>query len=401
MRSHYDVIVNGAGMVGLALTGLLAKHHFSVAVVEAGSLQFKQDDAKTARVSTINHSAMALLKYLGAWSSIPVDSQSTLCAMQVWDDAGSELSFDAQGVGFASLGAVVENRAMVEALFAMYQDHVNIDWFLGNQPAALSREKGAARVRLANNQLLTADLIVGADGAASWVRDQGAFAMTERPYYQKAIVCVIRSSEPHQQVAYQKFINTGPIALLPLADPSLTALVWSADSEVSDNLLQKDVVEFEQALTRMLDYKLGKLTVITQRKQFPLIMRHVDDYVQAQMALVGDAAHSIHPLAGQGVNLGFMDAACLAQTLIDARAKKKSIGEQRVLRRYTRWRKADNAAMIALMRILQEGFAIEHPLAGLLRSLGVNTVNQTQWVKNQFVKVAMGLSEDLPTFVQV
>lgn len=397
----FDVIINGAGMVGLAVAGLLAKNNFAVAVIEKGQLKSNQPTPqKSARVSTINQSAVALLKHLDAWQHIPQPSKSILNAMQVWDTTGGELVFDANNTGHDALGFVIENQAMVAALLTSLENHPNIHWFENTHPTAIKTNDNTLSLMLSDNTNLQTNVLVGADGANSWVRHQINPPMQERPYHQSAIIAIIRSAEPHQQTAYQKFSETGPIALLPLADRHLNALVWSADTLASNALYADPAEAFDQKLTIAFDYKLGKLQSVTEKKQFPLTMRHVDDYVQDHIALVGDAAHTIHPLAGQGVNLGYMDAACLAQTLIDAKAKGKPFYEKRFLRRYTRWRKADNTAMIFAMRFLKEFFGAQHTIINSARSFGVNALNQSDCAKAQFVRIAMGLSDDIPAFLQ-
>jgi 2-octaprenylphenol hydroxylase len=165
--------------------------------------------------------------------------------------------------------------------------------------------------------------------------------------------------------------------------------------------MQKSAELFSQQLTEALDFKLGKLIIISGRSQFPLIMRHVDEYASENCVLVGDAAHTIHPLAGLGVNLGLMDAACLTQVLIDARESKKRLGNLRILRRYTRWRKSENTCIINMMRALQEIFSVDTASSNLIRSMGINMIDRCIPIKNHLMKIAMGQSSDLPTFLQM
>ena len=194
-------------------------------------------------------------------------------------------------------------------------------------------------------------------------------------------------------------METGPVALLPSAHPNRTCLVWSADQLKSDDLMNSDTALFNQLLKNHLDYRLGELKTISPRQQFPLIKRHTNDYVSPHCALIGDAAHTIHPLAGLGANLGFMDAACLAQTLIDAKNNKQPIGELRTLRRYARWRKADNTVTITAMSALKNIFSLNEPTANIARSTGVNLLNQCPIAKSKIMQLAMGRSADLPDFL--
>jgi len=242
-------------------------------------------------------------------------------------------------------------------------------------------------------------LIIGADGGQSWVRAQMGVPVTERPYDQQALVAVLKTEKTHQQMGWQSFLPTGPLGLLPLADDHTMAMVWSNDLAVAERLSALDEKTFNRELSAALNHRLGELHCLTKPVAIPLIMRHVDQYVQPRLALVGDAAHTIHPLAGQGVNLGLMDAACLAQVLVDAQNKQQDIGSLRVLRRYQRWRKGDNALMLAAMRGFKDLFGSKKPGLMQLRSQGFNQVNQLGCVKNAFMRYAMGWQGELPAWL--
>lgn len=380
------LIIIGGGMVGLALAALLSQENFEVTVVEVREFDFS-DTALTARVSTIHLASQRLLRYLNVWEHLEKNA-APLFEMTIWDHTqNAHLQFDSRDVNELQMGWVIENREIVRVLYEK-----------------LIHEK---RVTFLNPYIPTSDffekykhcLIIGADGAHSCVRERMPVSLTARSYFQKAIIAVIQSEKSHENTAFQKFLTTGPAALLPLKNKHHTALVWSADDAVSDALMQKSMDAFSEALTTALDFKLGKLKTISERTQFPLVMQHAEDYVSDHFALVGDAAHTIHPLAGLGVNLGLMDAACLAQTLIDARAQKKPITDLRTLRRYARWRKGDNLLTIAAMRGLKEIFAIDNVYGNFIRSLGVNAVDHCGLIKNNLMKYAMGMSNELPTIL--
>src|SRR3990167_8635801 len=361
MTSSYDTIIIGAGIVGLSLAALLAKHNFSVALIESNAPQLSWDEnVLTARVSAIHNTSKKLLDYLDIWHLLNKKSYSPLHEMKIWDHTrNANLYLNSCDVDESQMGFIVENR-----------------------------------------EILKTNLIVGEDGAHSWVRKQMPITLQTRSYQQKAIIAVIESQHPHNNIAYQKFLTTGPVALLPLFQANHTALVWSADDAVSDDLMKNTQIIFAKILTENLDFKLGELKLISERLQFPLVMRHADDYVSENCALIGDAAHSIHPLAGLGVNLGLMDAACLTQTVIEARIKQKSLGDLKILRRYSRWRKAENAPIIATMRGLKEIFSIDSPSFNFIRTTGINTIDQCTLIKNQLMHIAMGHSRDMPVFLQ-
>lgn len=381
-----SITIIGGGIVGLTLAAILAKNNFSVSIIESKTpkLNWEKDDL-TGRVSAVHLTSAKLFQYL----DLPklLNQSAPLYSMLIWDHTqNAHLHFDSRDVNEKQMGFIIENRAMVKALWEKLMRDERVKIFCPQTPDTSLLEK--------NN------LIIGADGAHSWVRKQMPITMQERSYQQKAIIAVIESEHAHHHCAYQKFLTTGPVALLPLVNSHHTALVWSADNAISDALMQKSDDVFSRELTTALDYKLGKLKCISARAQFPLTMRHAKEYASENFALVGDAAHTIHPLAGLGVNLGLMDAACLAQVLIDARENKKRLGDLRTLRRYTRWRKSENAPVIGAMRGLKKIFAINENTFNSMRSFGINTIDQCTPIKNQLMKIAMGQSDELPAFLQ-
>jgi 2-octaprenylphenol hydroxylase len=381
-----NVIIVGGGIVGLTLAALLAKNDFSVSVIEEKKPELNWDaNHLTARVSAIHFTSCQLFSYLGL-SSLFTQS-APLHEMEIWDHThNAHMHFDSRDANESQMGFIIENRLIVKTLWEKLITDPRVTVLSEQSPETFAFKK--------------TDLIVGADGAHSWVRKHMPISMHERPYQQKAIIAVIESEKPHKNKAIQKFLTTGPVALLPLKNAHHTALVWSADNEISDELFAKSTDDFSQSLTHALDFKLGKLKSISERSQFPLVMRNADEYASENHVLVGDAAHTIHPLAGLGVNLGLMDAAALTQVLMDARAKKKDFGELRILRRYTRWRKSDNNLIICSMRALQEIFALDSHAINLVRSFGINTIDQCSPIKNQLMNMAMGKSSEVPEFLQ-
>lgn len=386
------IIIIGGGIVGLTMAALLAKENAEVAIIESHQPALHWGNL-TARVSAINLKSMQLFNYLNMHFN--QQSLAPLSKMHIWDYAGAEINFDSENIGQSELGFIIENREIIKSLWASLKLNKNIQIFCPHKAKNIVIKDNKVNLVLDNNQSIEADLIIGADGAHSWVRKQMPVKLIERAYNQKAIIAVIQSEKPHKNIAYQKFLTSGPVALLPLSEPNLSALVWSADNNMSDELLLSPENIFNQQLSESMDYKLGSLTIISLREQFELNMRHVDNYVSDKMALIGDAAHTIHPLAGQGVNLGLMDAACLTQVLVDALRQKKPTGDLRVLRRYARWRRADNAEMIFAMKHLKAFFADNSLTANYFRGIGVNAMEQCDWVKNRIMRTATGESCDL------
>ncbi|MCX7125845.1 MAG: FAD-dependent monooxygenase [Gammaproteobacteria bacterium] len=321
MIKSYDTIIIGGGIVGLSLAALLAKNNFSVALIESKTPELIWDENDlTARVSAIHNTSKKLFDYLDVWTLFKKKSYAPLKEMEIWDHTqNAHIHFNSRDVDEDQMGWIVDNREIIKKLWEKLHHECEVDFYCPNKPIQYANKI----LTLDNNQSLKTDLIIGADGAHSWVREQMPVTLQSRSYQQKAIIAAIESQHPHDNIAYQKFLSTGPVALLPLFQANHTALVWSADDLISDELMKKSQDDFARTLTEGLDFKLGKLKIISARSQFPLTMRHADDYVSENCALVGDAAHTIHPLAGLGVNLGLMDAAGLMQTLIDAPIKNQ------------------------------------------------------------------------------
>jgi 2-octaprenylphenol hydroxylase len=257
----------------------------------------------------------------------------------------------------------------------------------------------AVRLELNNGEVLQTRLLVGADGARSWVREQCGIAVTSTDYHQRAVVATVRTEQPHRDTAWQRFLPGGPLAFLPLPE-GYCSIVWSTTPEHADALLAMDETAFCAALTDAFAARLGKVQSAVGRAAFPLSAQHAGRYVQPRIALVGDAAHTIHPLAGQGVNLGFADSAALAEVLIAALQKRQDIGSLGVLRRYERWRKGENLLMLEVMTGFQKLFGSELTAVRQARNLGLNLVQRLMPVKNLIIRRAMGLQGDLPALAR-
>lgn len=378
---QYDAIIIGGGIVGLSLARVLSQHHFSVALVEF-SQHTESSPLPNARVSAIHTASQQFLETLGAWALLPGPTQTPFYKMDIWDHTqGAQLQFNAAELNTPQMGFIIDNHALTIALKNTLK---NVDIYAPCRPIAYTKDAHKIIITLDNQAQLEATLCIGADGPNSWVRQQMTIETHTRAYQQKAIVAVIQTEKPHHHTAYQKFLTTGPIALLPLHNAHHTALVWSADIPISDDLMGLTDTAFSKKLSAELDFRLGNLNVISERTQFSLTMRHVDQYAQDHFVLAGDAAHTIHPLAGLGLNLGLMDVKALAETLINARHKKRMLYDPRILRSYTRWRKAENTCIINAMRGLQEVFAIDHPIFNPCRTIAINGINQVALLKNLF-----------------
>lgn len=228
------------------------------------------------------------------------------------------------------------------------------------------------------------------------MRDQIDVQMKTHDYNHIAIVTTVQTELPHQATAWQRFLKTGPLAFLPLQNPNTSSIVWSTVPEHANELLAMDEVEFRNALCDAFESRLGGIIQIDKRYHFPLQMRHAKNYVKEHIALIGDAAHTIHPLAGQGVNLGLLDALCLVETVVDAVNKHRNYASMTTLRRYERWRKGDNLAMLAMVEMLKSLFMSDKALVKNFRSFGLNFTDRVSFLKNFFAKYALGNRGDLP-----
>lgn len=392
----------GGGIVGLLLAALLADEKINVVVIEAKKPLLHWDTGNLdSRVSAINSVSQRLLKIIGIWQEIHSKAYSPLIKLKIWDGfGGAKIIFDSADVGAPSLGAIVENREMVRALWQRLQNDPYVKLVCPAKPLYLLQSDDFIELELNNKQKIQTFCVVGADGSNSWLREKMKIKLNERPYNQSAIVAVVKTENDHQQTGWQVFLPKAVVALLPLADPHNCAIVWSSTTEEADKLMMMDERTFKVKLNNAFGLQLGEIHCLNSPKSVPLIMRHAKKYVKLRTVLIGDAAHTIHPLAGQGVNLGFMDAACLAQCIIDAQQEKRDVGSSRVLRRYERWRKGDNTIMLAAMRLFKECFGTQFSFIVQARNMGLTITNRFSFLKNFWMKIAMGETSDLPKLMK-
>ena len=395
--THYDqdVIIAGGGIAGLTLSALLAQSGLSVLLLEAHprppAPAFGTDiDQWDRRVSALTPASVGLLRRVGAWAHIDPQRLAPYQSMHVWDAEGTgTIEFDAADVGVSDLGHIVENRITVDALLAVVErsSRVRIEW--GDGVERLVRDRDCMTVTTQAEAEWSAPLLVAADGARSRLRDMAGLKTRSWSYHQGAIVATVALSEPHQGTCFQAFLASGPLALLPLADPCLCSIVWSVDDPEWEQLMSLDSDEFVRALNSALAGNAPNVRAMGPRAVFPLNQSHAIDYVTDRLALVADAAHSIHPLAGQGINLGLADVGVLASIISTAYHDDLDWGKATLLRRYQRRRKTDNLAMMAAMEAFKRGFGNRHPLALAARNIGLNWVNQTPLLKRWFAAQAL------------
>ncbi|WP_455211919.1 UbiH/UbiF/VisC/COQ6 family ubiquinone biosynthesis hydroxylase, partial [Kaarinaea lacus] len=393
----YDVIIIGGGMVGAAFACALADTPLQVALIEGKKpdLQWPKSHYDL-RTSALSRASQRILESLEVWPLIEAMRASPYTDMHVWDSSGNGvIHFDCADIGEPSLGHIVENGVILAALYNRLADIDNISILCPTTPRALSKGLNNYTLAVDQGQTLQAKLIVAADGARSWARQSSGIQVQTQDYHQTAVVTNVKTAEHHQYTAWQVFLPTGPLAFLPLND-GYSSIVWSTSPQQAEDLLAMDDTGFKSALKKAFNSTLGEITELSERGAFPLRSLHAKHYVQSGLALIGDAAHTIHPLAGQGVNLGFADAACLVEVILDALRDGKTIGDYHVLRRYERWRKGDNLSMLTAMSAFKTVFGSRSPFMRSGRNLGFNITNRIVPAKNLLIRHAMGLMGDLP-----
>ena len=397
---QFDILVVGGGMIGSALALGLSRQGWQVGLIEgapAASLMAPAEPANSVddfepRVSAISLASQRLLEELGAWPKVQGSRHCGYREMTVWDGDGTgRIHFDAAELHARSLGTIVENRNIVRALFESLSDS-SVQLLDGVRVRAWSRGQG---VELEDGRCLAARLVVGADGALSRLRQWSGLATREWDYDQQAIVCTVRTSQNHRYTAWQRFSPTGPLAFLPLlneaGDEHFCSIVWSQDTLEARRLMALEAESFRKELEAAIERELGEVLAVSPRFAFPLRQRHAKDYIADGLALVGDAAHTIHPLAGQGANLGYGDVRALLEELERARELGLAPDDASVLARYQRRRKGENLAMMAAMEGFKQLFARDELPVRWLRNTGMRWLNQLAPLKNRIAAEAMGI----------
>jgi 2-octaprenylphenol hydroxylase len=392
----FEVGVVGGGMVGAALACALAQRGFAVVLLESRAPELDWDTSThDLRVSAITRASQNLLDNLGAWPAVAAEQVTPYQSMHVWDKAGiGEIHFDAADLGEPDLGHIVENRVVVRALWQRLRE-TDATLLVPAELRDLARDDSGARITTGDGTLRVG-LVVGADGARSRVRELAGIGTRGEPYDQHAVVATLHAEFGNGATAWQRFLRTGPLALLPL-ERDLVSIVWSTSPAEAERLCAIASTDFEQELTEASEGRLGRLSLRSERAAFPLRLQHARHYVEPGLALIGDAAHVIHPLAGQGVNLGFLDAGSLVDALLAGRAAGRAPGVLRDLRAYERSRRGHNTATQLAMDGFKKVFGNRSRALGLVRNLGLGTAGRIAPLRRQFERVALGYGIELPS----
>lgn len=394
MKTDYDIIISGGGVVGATFACALGGGSLKVALIES-QLILPVQEGQDLRVSAITPASRTVFENIGAWEGMGVARHGRIEAMHIWE-GGNALNFNSADIGEPGLAWIVENRLLVSALWQRLGQFSNITLLCPAKLNAIEIGDAAVSTTLGDGRRIRARLLVGADGADSQVRKAAGIDWNRHDLGQAAIVATVQVERAHENIARQHFLPTGPLAFLPLVDAHIVSIVWSADSERARTLMALDDAAFENELQTAFGASLGTLKVRSERIAIPLALGFAQAYTAHRVALIGDAAHTVHPLAGQGVNLGILDAVTLAETLSDAAMQRRDLGAHGLLRRYERARKGANLGMQAVTGGLRYVFG--NSVTGIrgLGSTGLGLSERLPGLKNFLMRRASGLDGELP-----
>ncbi len=396
MQAQFDVVIVGGGVVGLTLALALAESTpLSIAVIDAATTPIVWDkNHYSPRVSAITLASKRIFQKLHVWPLILEKRASAFSRIQVWNQGrvNHSLQFDCADIQCQQLGYIIENNALLTSLREKISTQSRVQ-VMTAELTAFSQDENHIYLTAKDGKSYQAKLAIGADGANSWLRTQADIEVEVIDYQQSAIVTTITTKKPHEKVARQSFTEGGPLGLLPLTEENVLSIVWSQPKARTNYLMNLSQDEFKQALQFAMDDCLGEVITVDKLYALPLKRQQAASYLNQRVVLVGDAAHVVHPLVGQGVNMGLLDAASLTEVIAEALAAQKDFSAHSVLRRYERWRRADNA-------IMQKGIdSIKTVLADkqhLFSSFAFTMANHIPFAKKFFMRQAVGARSNLP-----
>jgi 2-octaprenyl-6-methoxyphenol hydroxylase len=394
-KLSFDCIVIGGGLSGLTTTLALSKIGLSVAIIDKTSLKMAKKNEGDQRTTAVSASGKKVFEALDVWDSLKKGAEPILDIVVSEKGKKGHLSFDHQTVGTEPMGHILDNIELKNSLISSIRSQKNIQLFPFKSLNNFFPETGAVTIDLNDGSSYEAALLVAADGRNSDGRRIAKIKSTNIDYNQSSIVFTVGHEKPHRGTAYEQFTTGGPIASLPMRG-NKSSVVWSEDTEVVESLMQLDDKDFAAAASYRLNDCLGKMTIIGQRKVFPLKLNYADTIIANRFAMVGDAAHGLHPIAGQGFNLGLRDIANLTEEISNARRLGLDIGSFETLRSYQAARRFDNFSLVAATDGLNRLFTDNNKIVGFIRSSGLDAINTMNPIKNLFMRLAMGEVGSLP-----
>jgi ubiquinone biosynthesis UbiH/UbiF/VisC/COQ6 family hydroxylase len=384
---QFDLIIVGGGLAGASLAIALRDSRLRIALVESQA-PFRPE-GWDARIYAVSPANAAFLENIGAWKHLDAARMAPIRGMQVYGDAGGQIEFSAFDTGVSELGWILESSLMAMEFWESAKRQGNLQIFCPARPAQLEFDAEAAQLTLDDGQVLAAKLLIGADGRDSWVRKAAGLAAVNTPYGEKGTVANFACAKPHRHIAYQWFRDDGVLAYLPLPGNRFS-MVWSTPDQYADQLCALAPEQLCERVAEAGNYTLGALELLTPAAAFPLRLMRVPQTVAPRLALVGDAAHGIHPLSGHGINLGFQDAREMAALLLKAQAWH-DIGDERFLRRYQRARREETLLMQTTTDTLRRLFRESPPGLRAVRNLGLNLTHGLPLIKNSLARYALGV----------
>ncbi|QPK64311.1 UbiH/UbiF/VisC/COQ6 family ubiquinone biosynthesis hydroxylase [Methylomonas sp. LL1] len=390
MKEHFDVVIIGGGMVGAAVACCLGNSDLRVALIEAQPPEpFHADQPHDLRVSALSIASRNILETVGAWEGVTSRRYCPFKRMRVWENAG-DTTFNSDDIRAAELGYIVENRITQLALLEKLPSFDNVQVLMPAMISKINYDGSASEISLSDGRVLRAQLVVAADGGQSRVRQAVGLGVTSWDYNQHALVIYVETAYPQQDITWQRFVPSGPQAFLPLTG-NYGSIVWYQSPDEVRRLQALPFEALQAELIAAFPDCLGEIKQVLGVASFPLKRQHAQHYVKQGVALVGDAAHMINPLAGQGVNIGLLDAAALAEVLVDAHNRGKNIADLAVLKRYEAMRRNENLKMMTVMDLFYQSFSNDILPVKLIRNLGLGLAQRLTPVRNKVMKAAMGL----------
>ena len=391
----HEAIIVGGGVAGASLALLLGQAGMRICLLDKGTpSRVHHSDLFKGKTASLNLASIDLFKKMGIWEKVDQYSKE-FTNIEVWDSEGSStITFNAQDISESKLGKVAHNNNILSTIFDLLCKLPNIDILENESVLSINNDTELIGIKTDSGLDLMADLVVGSDGSMSSIRSLSSIPIRTWSYEQTAIVSLLESEIPINKTAYQIFTSTGPIALLPVIveGEDLASLIWSADKVYAEKLLTLEDSEFLEELRLKTEGKLGNFKVREAISSFPLHQLHAKEYFADRTVLVGDSAHTIHPLAGQGLNLGLSDVIDLSERILSLRREGRDIADEKMLKAYSDSREKKNLRMAALMEGFKRGFGSKNPWVKLGRNVAFSVANETTFLKKKFIKEAAGIT---------